>query len=152
MSPLSYISAPTATTNAKQLKSEVKFISDYLGVTDVINDIKTCNWGSILPHSGLVVFNFVNQEDGAGEVKGAANVARIRKAEQAAESAKNMRAISPSMVRMLKDSGYDIHELKGGLKADRYHDIFQNKAGDLFVNLKNGSGEPQPLGINIHNL
>ncbi|HSW66304.1 MAG TPA: polymorphic toxin type 33 domain-containing protein [Bacillota bacterium] len=101
---------------------------------------------------GLTIFN---QEDGLGELKGAANLARVAKAEQAAKAAneaKNMSKASNDIIKRLENNGYNVHQLKRDVGGDSKHDIFQNGNGDLFVNLKNGSGEPQPLGVNIRDL
>lgn len=47
-----------------------------------------------------------------------------------------MTKTSQNIINRLKANGYDIHKLKNDIGADAKHDIFQNKNGDLFVNLK----------------
>ena len=61
----------------------------------------------------------------------------------------NVKRLTESEIKTLKNAGYDIHELKGKKGASKL-DIFKDKHGNLFVKPKDGSGPGDPLGININ--
>ena len=57
--------------------------------------------------------------------------------------------LSPGEIKRLKKAGLDPEELK---EFDGKADLFKDKAGDIFVHPKNGSGPGEPTGFNIYNL
>ena len=64
-----------------------------------------------------------------------------------AKVAADLKILSPGEIRLLKNAGEDIHALKGS-RAARF-DLYKDKAGDIYRNLKGGKGVPDKLDINI---
>ncbi|HUS26082.1 MAG TPA: glycosyl hydrolase family 18 protein [Nevskiaceae bacterium] len=152
--PFSIISAPTAMYSPQS----IKFMADYLGITDIRNDIANCNWGGLPGHIAMTAFTVFNQEDGLGEAKGAANLARIAKTEKAAKAAEsgvsalgNLRKLSDANVAKLQKAGIlETHGSAGVKFAKAKQDIYLDKATDeLYTMAKGGKGTPDKLYINV---
>ena len=110
-------------------------------IGNVLYDVWTCDWGALAYDGAAVFIPFLP----AGLSKGT-------KILKFGDEARNMNKASNDVITKLQKNGYDIHALKKEVGGDSKHDIFQDSKGDLYVNLKNGSGEPQPLHINVKNL
>lgn len=59
--------------------------------------------------------------------------------------------LSDGEIELLKNAGYDIHELKGGKSASKY-DLFKDDFGNIYQKPKSGNGPGEDLGINIYDL
>lgn len=57
--------------------------------------------------------------------------------------------LSPYEIAKLKQSGIDIHELKGGRGASR-KDLYKDKDGYIYIKLKEGSESGEFTGLNIN--
>lgn len=70
-----------------------------------------------------------------------AGFVRIRNTDAAA-----MRRLSGGEIKILKNNGIDVHDLKPNSK----YDLFKDKKGEIFYKPKNGAGPGETTGINIH--
>lgn len=61
------------------------------------------------------------------------------------------RRLSRGEIKGLQNSGIDPHDLKPKKHGSRY-DLFKDADGNIYVMNKDGSGEPDAIGININDL
>ena len=59
-----------------------------------------------------------------------------------------MRRLTAGEIRRLQAGGIDVHELKGGARTGAL-DLFKDDDGAIYVMMKDGSGEPEPTGLNM---
>jgi len=57
--------------------------------------------------------------------------------------------LSSGEIAKLKQSGIDVHDLKGGRGASKL-DLYKDKDGNIYIKLKGGSGVGEPTGLNIN--
>lgn len=64
--------------------------------------------------------------------------------------AKGMTRISKGEIKAMKKAGVDVHDYKPKKNGSNY-DLFKDRDGNVYVNLKNGSGMPDPTNLNVNN-
>lgn len=57
--------------------------------------------------------------------------------------------LSSGEIAKLKQSGIDVHDLKGGRNASKF-DLYKDKDGNIYIKPKDGSGAGEPTGLNIN--
>ena len=67
------------------------------------------------------------------------------------KSSVQYKKLSKGEIKKLKDNGYDIHALKGDKNASKF-DLYKDSQGNIFMKLKVGKGNGEPLGIRLNEL
>jgi hypothetical protein len=57
--------------------------------------------------------------------------------------------LSGGEIAKLKQSGIDVHSLKGGQGASRL-DLYKDEVGNIYIKPKGGNGAGEPTGLNIN--
>jgi RHS repeat-associated protein len=65
-----------------------------------------------------------------------------------APDAKGMTRLSKGEIKAMKKAGHDPHDYKPKKNGSNY-DLFKDREGNVYVNLKNGSGVPDPTNLNV---
>jgi len=66
-----------------------------------------------------------------------------------APDAKGMTRLSKGEIKAMKKAGVDVHDYKPKKNGSNY-DLFKDRDGNVYVNLKNGSGMPDPTNLNVN--
>ncbi|CCQ54209.1 MULTISPECIES: polymorphic toxin type 33 domain-containing protein [Crocosphaera] len=57
--------------------------------------------------------------------------------------------LTPYEIAKLKQSGADIHDLKGGKNASK-KDLYKDEQGNIYIKLKGGIGLGEATGLNVN--
>ncbi len=62
---------------------------------------------------------------------------------------KQDKLLTPYEIAKLKQSGMDIHDLKGGKNASK-KDLYKDEQGNIHIKLKGGIGLGEATGLNLN--
>ncbi len=57
--------------------------------------------------------------------------------------------LTPYEIAKLKQSGVDIHDLKGGKNASK-KDLYKDEQGNIYIKFKGGIGLGEATGLNVN--